>query len=321
MCNILLIQTGGTIGSITTDGIADIADNSIFEEMIRTEARQDILIDSERPLRLLSENLVPSVWGAIAEAVRKGQSGCYDGILITHGSDTLPYTAAMLGYLFGTHTKIPIVITASNFPPADSRSNARDNLTAAVEFIKKSIPGCYVIWTNPGCKTDLHLATRLSEAGYIRDTFHFNGDMPHGGPLSPPDIPNGFSFDLPFIYMIKNYPGLNYASLDFTENARPAAILHVLYHSATGCVTEDLRYDLPSFVRRMAQLGIPVYGLGFKEGATTYAGVPSVLESGLIPVPLMTVEAALVKLQLAYALQTENPLPLLQRNWYYELLG
>lgn len=320
MCRILLIQTGGTIESIVSDGIADVSGNSVSLRDLSVEADRDVTIDAVQPLRMLSENLTPPIWRILADSVRSGLSEGYDGILITHGSDTLPYTAAMLGYLFGGLAKIPIVITAANFPPADPRSNARKNLTAAVALIKKSVSGCYGVWTNPNCKTELHMATQMAEAGYIRDTLPYFGDLHLDGPLAPPEIPADFSFELPFIFMIKNYPGCNYASLNFTGTQRPAAILHILYHSATGCVSADLRCDLPEFVRRMSRQGIPVYGLGFKEGQTVYASVPAVLESGLIPLPLMTAEAALVKLQLAYALCPEDPLPLLQRNWYHEFL-
>ena len=319
MDRFLLIQTGGTIESTVTDGIADVKGSSVLLKTLLEEAAPSVRVDTVQPLQMLSENLTPPLWRDIAKAVRKGMSDGYKGILITHGSDTLPYTAALLGYLFGGYTKIPIVITAADFPLSDLRSNGRENIRESAACLQTAPPGCYVVWKNPGEKVRRHFATRLAEAGYIRDTFSFYGIEAGDIPCTPPPIPENFSFALPFIFMIKNYPGLDYSALQFPEK-KPAAILHTMYHSATGCVTADARYRLPDFVRRMERLGIPVYGLGFKKGRTTYAGVPAVLESGCIPLPLMTAEAALVKLQLVYALCPEAPLPLLHRTWYREVL-
>ena len=58
------------------------------------------------------------------------ESEKYDGIIITHGTDTLQYTSAMLGYMFDD-VSIPIVLVSSNYVLEDKRANGLINLSKA----------------------------------------------------------------------------------------------------------------------------------------------------------------------------------------------
>ncbi len=57
-----------------------------------------------------------------------------DGIIITHGTDTLPFTAAALGMCFA-YAEIPILLVSSNYILDDPRANGLTNFTAAVDYI------------------------------------------------------------------------------------------------------------------------------------------------------------------------------------------
>lgn len=57
----------------------------------------------------------------------------YDGFVITHGTDTMAYTAAALSYMVQNSMK-PIVITGSQRPLASVDSDARSNLLNAIVF-------------------------------------------------------------------------------------------------------------------------------------------------------------------------------------------
>ena len=50
----------------------------------------------------------------------------YDGVIITHGTDTLQYTAAFTGYIMAG-AQIPIVLVSANYVLEDVRSNGVDN--------------------------------------------------------------------------------------------------------------------------------------------------------------------------------------------------
>ena len=91
---ILVLFTGGTIGS-TVDGATvhtDPAAASRLLSLYRARFGEDVLFEVRRPCNLLSENATPGLWSLLERSVREEELAVYDGVIITHGSDTLPYT-------------------------------------------------------------------------------------------------------------------------------------------------------------------------------------------------------------------------------------
>ena len=71
-------------------------------------------IDSIQILNIDSTNIQPSHWLAVSKAIEEHYEE-YDGFVITHGTDTMAYTAAALSYLIQNSPK-PIVITGAQKP-------------------------------------------------------------------------------------------------------------------------------------------------------------------------------------------------------------
>ena len=71
-------------------------------------------VDCLQLLNLDSTNMTPAHWLEIAACIRE-HYGCYDGFVITHGTDTMAYTAAALSYLIQGSPK-PIVLTGAQRP-------------------------------------------------------------------------------------------------------------------------------------------------------------------------------------------------------------
>ena len=98
MKKILLLGTGGTIAcKRTPDGLKPV----ITSEEILTyvpDSRNYCQIDSIQILNIDSTNIQPSHWLAVAKAIEEHYDE-YDGFVITHGTDTMAYTAAALSYL------------------------------------------------------------------------------------------------------------------------------------------------------------------------------------------------------------------------------
>ena len=126
MKSILLIATGGTIASRPTEnGLApqlraeDILDCvPALGNLCRVDAMQLMNIDST--------NMSPDNWLRIAACVRDNYDR-YDGFVITHGTDTMAYTASGLSYLIQDSAK-PIVLTGSRRSIYDQETDARRNL-------------------------------------------------------------------------------------------------------------------------------------------------------------------------------------------------
>ena len=138
MKNILLVFTGGTIGSTVTDGTINTSGTSPFKLIQQFQAHyknhQSINFNTIRPIEILSENLAPCVWETIIAAIEAEQPERYDGIIITHGTDTLSFTAAALSFYFHA-VKIPMLLVSSDYPLDDCRANGLENFICAVEFI------------------------------------------------------------------------------------------------------------------------------------------------------------------------------------------
>ena len=126
MKRILMLATGGTIASMESgQGLSPaITSEEILShvpavgELCRVEAGQLMNLDST--------NIGPAHWLEIASAIQARYAD-YDGFVVTHGTDTMAYTAAALSYLIQDSPK-PIVITGSQKSIALNDTDARRNL-------------------------------------------------------------------------------------------------------------------------------------------------------------------------------------------------
>ena len=132
MKKILLLGTGGTIAcKRSPDGLKPV----ITSEEILTyvpDSRHYCEIDSIQILNIDSTNIQPSHWLAVSKAIEEHYEE-YDGFVITHGTDTMAYTAAALSYLIQNSPK-PIVITGAQKPIDMENTDARTNLADSLRF-------------------------------------------------------------------------------------------------------------------------------------------------------------------------------------------
>ena len=175
---ILLLLTGGTIGSAVNDGSINVDSRrgddllTIYHEQNNREVEFEII----RPFNILSENAEPQHWLQIIKTLQSHRLSDYDGVIIAHGSDTLPYSGAALAYGLNCPL-LPFVLVAANYAIGEPGSNAITNFSAAVEFISNmKLPGFYAIYENSDHVTYVHLATRLQEADWLKDDFTSFGD-------------------------------------------------------------------------------------------------------------------------------------------------
>lgn len=131
---IYIAYTGGTIGmKPSQDGFVPavgylsqtIANMPEFyhDEMPEFEIHEyDPLIDSA--------NVSPEIWKTLALDIKKRYHD-FDGFIILHGTDTMSYSASALSFLFENLSK-PVIITGSQIPLSQLRSDARINLLNAL---------------------------------------------------------------------------------------------------------------------------------------------------------------------------------------------
>ncbi len=334
---ILVVLTGGTIGSSMENGKIGLRGGTArILELYRHTYGNDCF-ETVCPITLLSENMTPYDWARLYGCLRDVHTERYAGLIVCHGSDTLPYTAALLGFLF-RHLPIPLILVASNRPLGTEGSNGLSNFAAAVRLIRReALPGVYVSYENTPGDMRLYLSTRLLEADPYHDRFMSYGGIdlariteqgllpfasscnPSLSQLRQPRPP----IDCPVldpekpIALIRPYPGLDYRQ--FRWAVKPCAILHTDYHSDTAS-TAPGPYGLPGFVARCTEEGIPVYLCSLRQShRALYETTLQLLQIGVRPLFSLSTEAALAKLRVAYNQTAMPPEEYLKTDIYYEL--
>ncbi|MDE5873082.1 MAG: asparaginase domain-containing protein [Lachnospiraceae bacterium] len=276
--NIFVIFTGGTISSSENDGyIGPNEENNyrlINEYRKRNPEKCDgISFSTAKPYYILSENLTGKHINLLADCIDEAvSSDTCDGIIVTHGTDTLQYTAAGLSYIY-SDINIPIVLVSSNYILGDSRANGYDNFSAAMDFImschktaKKNHRGIYVAYKNENEAAVIHHGARLlphmsySDKIYSVDNLTAYSDSKEPCKIDKTDM--GFIFgDKPRfsehspITFIRPYPGETYSLAPEYVHA----ILLDTYHSGTLCTDSN---ELRNMLFDAKSRNIPVFLTG-----------------------------------------------------------
>lgn len=163
---IALISTGGTIASkidYRTGGVhAALSASELYSSV--PELASHASIDPEVLLSEYSENLKPEHWTMIADKVaEKVKSGKYRGIVVSHGTDTMHYTAAALSFAL-QGLPIPVVLVGAQRSSDRPSSDAALNLLGATIFAAKSEYAGVFVAMHAGTSDDAiacHVGTRV----------------------------------------------------------------------------------------------------------------------------------------------------------------
>ncbi|MDV5170528.1 asparaginase [Photobacterium rosenbergii] len=132
--HIYIAYTGGTIGMQKSDHgyvpVAGFMEQQLesMPEFHRAEMPK-FTIHEYDPL-IDSSDMTPADWQRIADDI-KANYDKYDGFVILHGTDTMAYTASALSFMFENLDK-PVIVTGSQIPLAELRSDGQSNLLNAL---------------------------------------------------------------------------------------------------------------------------------------------------------------------------------------------
>jgi L-asparaginase len=338
MSNILLVFTGGTIGSTVLYKTINTSDKQCYKLLNLFKQSypepNKLNFNAIQPVLLLSENLFPTVWETLIAAIEAENISQYDGIIITHGTDTLAYTAAALSLYFNT-IKIPILLVSSDYPLDSPQANGLSHFICAVEFIRqRKEAGVFVPYKNTNSATFVHLGTRLASClqlsgkfisvqskAYLRfeqNTFYQQNAINSVDRIKIQLAPLFSSR----ILLIKPYPGLDYSNflIDHVD-----AVIHDLYHSGTACSSEDWgeHYSLLKFIQRCSQKKVALYMAPAIKSAAAYDSTRILIEQGAKMIWNMSLESAYVKLLLAYGNfnDADSINQFLEQNIAYEIIS
>lgn len=132
--SIYVAYTGGTIGMQRSDkGYIPVSGHlqrqlALMPEFHRPEM-PDFTIHEYAPL-MDSSDMTPEDWQHIAADI-KAHYDEYDGFVILHGTDTMAFTASALSFMLENLGK-PVIVTGSQIPLAELRSDGQINLLNAL---------------------------------------------------------------------------------------------------------------------------------------------------------------------------------------------
>ena len=144
MKKVLMLGTGGTIACVpSADGLVPALDGPAMIRVV-PELEEVCAIETKQILNLDSSNLAPEHWRSIAEAVAANYTS-YDGFVITHGTDTMAYTAAALSQMLCNCQK-PVVLTGAQLPIQAEGSDAPNNIYHAFLAATSPLKGVALVF-------------------------------------------------------------------------------------------------------------------------------------------------------------------------------
>ena len=269
-----------------------------------------------------STNIQPEDWICIAEAVQ-GAFLQYDGFVITHGTDTMAYTAAALSYLIQNSGK-PIVLTGSQKPIDSSSTDARKNLLDSLRFAADpNAHGVYVVFDGKAIigtrarkirSKSFHAFESINYpvAAFIDDSriIHYLGDK---GDEQAVQFWNRLN---PKIFLLKLVPGMEPDILDYIGDHYDAVIIES--NGVGGIPFHDRRNFLDKLEMFACKGKIAVIAsqvmLEGSDAEIYEVGFRAMNCDTVLQAFDMTVEAALVKLMWILA-ETKEPAEI-KRKFY-----
>ena len=137
---ILLLTTGGTIASVETPKVLPEFGQFALDRIVKA-----ILLTTILQSNRCSIWTVPifSRKNGKPLPVRCGGIPSYDGIVLTHGTDTMAYTASALSFML-RNIPIPVVLTGSQLPLSDPLTDGIDNLRFAFRMAASKRGGVFI---------------------------------------------------------------------------------------------------------------------------------------------------------------------------------
>lgn len=350
MKDILVIFTGGTIGSSVKEGVISLDDEGAFEivKMYTDEYGGGDRFECIQPFTILSENAVLDTWNSLLAVLNGVDLSKWKGVIITHGTDSVSYTAALLGMLYKDILPCPVMLVTTNKPPAVQGSNALMNFAGAVKLIDYlALSGAYndvyTVWHGG----DHYCAYRGTET-VTADTATDNISVYGGQPFAE-FYPEGLSLtgssyewrvvindrhedrcesdlpeeirkkvirgDIPLcadVVFIQQYPGLDY---NFADTDRADAVLVYTYHSGTLCTAGE-GTSFTQFAKKCAAAKKRLYAASFKKDDRNpvYETVKDWENEGVIRLSDMSREAAYIYCVISESVKKSHYLALIIKS-------
>ncbi len=314
--NIGLVITGGTIASkldARTGAVKPLTDVSEFAKFYPELFEMVNVKRIEVPFMIASESMDSSHWIKIAEKVKEMlDDSSIEGVVVTHGTDTLGYTSAALSFFLRNLNK-PVVLTYSQRSIDRASSDANLNLQCAALF---ALSDCaeVVLVGHGSINDDFCYALRGTKVRKMHSSRRDAFKAVNAEPIAKiwPDRVEFLSehrprnndkveLDTEFtdkVALVKFYPGQTPDILDFYALKHKGIVLEVLGlgHVASSDSLQSWVPALKKHIRNgliVCAAAQTIYG---RLDPLVYSNGRELLDAGVIFLEDMLSETALVKL-------------------------
>jgi L-asparaginase len=245
-----------------------------------------------------SSDLMPSDWGRVAEAIAEAHDD-FDGFVVLHGTDTMTFTACALSFMLGGDHK-PVVLTGSQRPLAEARTDARVNLVHSAICATMGIRevslyfGSHLFRGNRATKTSVHEYDAFASPNHPPlvevgvDIERVGSALKRTGPVT---VNTEICTD---VAVLSLFPGMPPHALDALVDAGNRVIM--LRGFGEGNLPQQ---DWPDAINRATLAGVHILvGSQCRTGSSRpgrYAGSDAARDAGGLFIGDMTGEAAVVK--------------------------
>jgi L-asparaginase len=306
--NICLLHTGGTIGMTRSEN-GYIPKEGYLEKML--SGIPDLFVEGMPSFELCelsplldSSNMAVAEWNRIGDAIAKRYND-YDGFVILHGTDTMAYTAAALSFMLENLSK-PVVLTGSQIPLCEIRSDGRDNLITSILIAADGAVNEVCLYFG-GKLLRGNRAMKMSADGLLAFDSPNLQPLAEAGitirylPKSPlPESCGEFSF-VPFsevpIGVLKVFPGINFSLFDAVITKKLRGI--VLETFGAGNIPGEGNALLPIIKNAFENGAVVTVCSQCPQGTVSlgsYAASSELVRAGAVSGYDMTTEAAVAKL-------------------------
>jgi glutamyl-tRNA(Gln) amidotransferase subunit D len=307
---VLILGTGGTIASridYRTGAVHPAVSSAELHSLV-PELSTVARVEPEIMFDVFSENMTPKHWTRVARRIQRAVKEGVDGVVVTHGTDTLGYTAAALSFAL-VGVPIPVILVGAQRSPDRPSSDGPLNLVAAVSVAGQAeFAGVYVAMHQGESddKVAFHGGTRVRKNHTSRrDAF-----VSVGAPLAAVWGRSGIEYaaeGLPRrggtfrpkprfderVALLKFYPAMSTSLVAASRRAGMRAI--IIEGTGLGHVSKAVAAQLRSFINGGGMVCMTSQCINGRVDMNVYDTGRDLLQAGVLPLEDMLAETALVK--------------------------